>query len=387
MSGKHIQGPTVEEHFVFGSPPFINNTTYNSCRGQEGFRINGQPSANICSQSEEYWYEDSFASIQTENHFGEENVHDKQSNNSDNTLDLNQDAMASVKTNGYRHDQLKGGYFNGHNGKFFYKNGGVHPPFHKNGFKSHHDLAGQFQSMNMNGSRTNHLENGLKYLEQAGLKVQQLYNEPVFRKRKDLRTLKAVLSSERFREVVLKFGDGGDDGGKEILDSVHRSMKGANMATTSCVFCSGQSQVYENFPIVDGTLFLSPVKLSSECVDFSESSPRTRERYMCFICVNCLEGKPNPLRCSSCGAPWNGSFFQIGTLYSYNILSAIPCCQRSVSCKNCTKPIVDIANGEASTLYFSHFSTKVTCPHCQTSDFHFVKPLSSLSGVMRKEHE
>jgi len=372
-----MQYPTVEENFMFGSPPLLNNITYSSCRVQEGFRITGQPCANICSQSDDLfpYFEKPEDSVE------EEMVHKEKGVQSTND-------MASVKSNGYRYDQLRGGYPNGCNGgKFVYKNGGSHPPFHKNGFKSHHDLVGQFQSLNVNGMRTNHLEHGLKYLEQAGIKVQQLYNEPVFRKRKDLRTLKAVLSSERFREVVLKFGDGGDDGGKEILDSVHRSMKTANMATTSCVFCSGQSQVYENFPIVDGTLFLSPVKLSTDCVDFIESSSRTRGRYMCFICVNCLEGKPNPLRCTSCGAPWNGSFFQIGTLYSYNILSAIPCCQRSVSCKTCTKPIVDIANGEASTLYFSHFSTKVTCPHCQTCDYHFVKPLSSLSGVMQKEHE
>jgi len=374
MSGINIQYPTVEQNFMFGSPPLLNNITYTSCRVQEGFRITGQPCANICSQSEE-----SIGYIQLEDNPEEDMVHE-------NKVD-NDDTMASVKSNGYSYDQLKGGYLNGHNGKFVYKNGGAHPPFHKNGFKQHHDLVGHFQSLNMNGLRTNHLENGLKYLEQAGIKVQQLYNEPVFRKRKDLRTLKAVLSSERFREVVLKFGDGGDEGGKEILDSVHRSMKAANIATTRCVFCSGQSQVYENFPIVDGTLFLSPIKLSTECVNFVESSSRSRGRYMCFICVNCLEGKPNPLRCSPCGAPWNGSFFQIGTLYSYNILAAIPCCQRSVSCKNCTKPIVDISNGEASTLYFSHFSTKVTCPHCQNSDYHFVKPLSLLSGVMQKEHE
>jgi len=225
---------------------------------------------------------------------------------------------------------------------------------------------------------TSRKENGIKFLEQAGIKVQKLNEQPVFKKRKDLRVLKSVLSSERFKKVTMMFGDG-DEAGREIVESVHKAMRNSCRSTISCLFCRTESQVYENFPIVDGTLFLSPIRLSKECIRFdSDLNDAVNERHMCFICVGCLEGKPNKLECSSCLSAWNGSFFQVGTLYSYNILSAIPCCDMRVECKNCSQLMVNLKNGEAATLYFSHFSSKTRCPSCHVEDFHYIKSLQTL---------
>lgn len=323
MSKMQVQSTTVEENFVFGSPPLLNGFTYNTCRSQEGIV---KPNDNFSTYNLE-----GESTCPLEDH----------------DVGLSTSIMSSYYQNNYQ-SSLGNGY-NRTYASFPNKNG-----------------INQFYN-----GRAPQVEN-IKALKQGS-------NEPVFKKRKDLRVLKSVLSSERFREVVMKFGDG-DEGGREIVESVHKSMRNSNLSVVTCLFCTSESQVYENFPIVDGTLFLSPVKLSKDCVKFEDQvNGVSTERHMCYVCVSCLEGKPKTLRCSSCHKPWNGSFFQVGTLYSYNILAAIPCCEMKVSCKNCQKPIINLEKGEASTLYFSHFSSKSTCPSCQCEDFHYIKSLDTLT--------
>lgn len=354
MSKMQVQSTTVEENFVFGSPPLLNGFTYNTCRSQEGV-------------------------VKPTNHDCFSTYHNLEVETTNSTCCLASDENTSDHSNmsSYCHqNKYQGSY---HVGNGF--NRSTYTGFStKNGSRSV-DLNQLSYLGGGNGRTTSsHVDNGIKILEQAGIKVQKLTNnEPVFKKRKDLRVLKSVLSSERFREVVMKFGDG-DEGGKEIVESVHKSMRNSNLSSVSCLFCNSESQVYENFPIVDGTLFLSPVKLSKDCVKFEDKLNGVRtERFMCYVCVGCLEGKPKTLRCSGCRVPWNGSFFQVGTLYSYNILSAIPCCEMKVTCKTCEKAIIDLDKGEASTLYFSHFSSKATCPSCQSEDFHYIKSLDTLT--------
>jgi len=318
-----VQSSTVEEKFMFGSPPLLNGFTYNSCRSQEAAYNH-----ECCSLQTEYTEEDE------------------------------DDTTSDTEMN--RYSRSYSGFQPG-----------------KNGYVNGNGLVENLNHLSLN-SRTSHVDNGIKILQQAGIKIKNIQNEPVFKKRKDLRVLKSVLSNERFRQVVMKFGDG-DEGGKEIIESVHKAMKTSKLSSVSCLFCSSETQVYDNFPIVDGTLFLSPVRLSHSCINFSETTSEKSEQYMAYICVKCMEGKPSILRCSSCAVPWNGSFFQIGTLYSYNILSSTPCCQQRVSCNKCHESIINLSNGDASKLFFSYFSKKATCPHCHTDDFHFVKPLSTIS--------
>lgn len=336
----HQSRTTLEENFVFGSPPLLNGFSYNSCRTQES------------------------------------------ANQDCNYYEPGETGMS------YCHHPSKYG-----NSRTTYSGLPM-----KTGGANSSSMLDSLNQLYLNGNRPYHNENSRKILEQAGLKMQQQQNfnnnntmsnspknvELVFKKRKDLRVLKSVLSTERFRKVTMMFG-GGDEHGREIVESVHTSMRKSNTGSMCCLFCNTESQVYENFPIVDGTLFLSPVKLSQNCIRFVDdkvsdgpSASPTPQRHMCFICVSCLEGKPNKLQCSSCYSPWNGSFFQVGTLYSYNILSAIPCCEARVKCKNCHKSIIDWNNGDATTLFFSHFSSSAVCPHCNVEDFHYVKPLDTL---------
>jgi len=328
-----VQSSTVEENFVFGSPPLLNGFTYNTCRVQEGAV---KPATN-CSLD----VDSTCCGVLDERNSNEMYCQNK----------------FSAPFSGGPNRQS---YTN-----FPMKNGS--------------SVLDNLNQLYINGN------GGIKLLEQAGIKVQKLntheqhpHQPLVFKKRKDLRVLKSVLSNERFKKVTMMFGDG-DEGGKEIVESVHKAMRNSNVSAVSCLFCESESQVYENFPIVDGTLFLSPLKLSKQCVRFEDQlNGVAAERQMCFICVGCLEGKPNRLQCSGCQSPWNGSFFQVGTLYSYNILSAIPCCQMRVECKNCSKAIINLQRGDATTLFFSHFSSRTACPHCSVVDYHYIKSLETL---------
>ncbi|XP_057306165.1 headcase protein homolog [Hydractinia symbiolongicarpus] len=348
MSKVRVQSSTVEEKFVFGSPPLFNGFTYNTCRSQEG---------TYTSSHDSSYQNPSQPSVSNETRTSAGNI---------------ASSSQSLNMHGHNETNFKNGYSRSCFSNYPVTRNGYH-----NGGNS---LVENFNHLSLNGLRTSHVDNGIRILKQAGIKVQKYTNnEPVFKKRKDLRVLKSVLSNERFRQVVMKFGDG-DEGGREIIESVHKTMRSSNLATVSCLFCASESQVYENFPVVDGTLFLTPVRLSENCVKFCEQNSETTQRYMGYICVRCMEGKPASLKCSSCSTPWNGSFFQIGTLYSYNILSAIPCCEQRLSCKHCHETIINIANGEASTLYFSFFSNLSKCPCCQNEDYHFVKPLSTITG-------
>jgi len=339
---------------VFGSPPLLNGFVYNSCRSET--RLNPHAVNHESFSYNNLRYDASDASVD----------HSP-------TTTMAASPAADLKRKPFLQQQ-----------KFpiiSYNRNYFQPPQQqqKNGCRTPGESVAENLSQLNLGS---HVDKGIKLLEQVGYKVHQPTSpsspELTFKKRKDLRVLKLALSSERFREVAVKFGDG-DEGGREISESVHRTLRRAKTSQVSCVNCKTGCQVYENFPIVDGTLFLTPVPRSTQCIRFVEKSPTTSkaERFLGFICVGCMEGKM--LTCSSCNVAWNGSFFQVGTMYSYDILSATPCCERAVACNKCTRPVIDMSKGEAHNLYFSNFSAKTTCPHCREDDFHFIKPLSQMT--------
>lgn len=53
-----------------------------------------------------------------------------------------------------------------------------------------------------------------------------------------------------------------------------------------------------------------------------------RTQFLSAVCMTCLEGwgAGRRLRCLYCATPWDGSSLVIGTMYSYDIFAAMPCC-------------------------------------------------------------
>ena len=49
--------------------------------------------------------------------------------------------------------------------------------------------------------------------------------------------------------------------------------------------------------------------------------------YLTAVCMSCLEGwTGGGILCRYCIKPWNGSHLILGTMYSYDIFAAMPCC-------------------------------------------------------------
>lgn len=51
-----------------------------------------------------------------------------------------------------------------------------------------------------------------------------------------------------------------------------------------------------------------------------------RLMHLYAVCVDCLEGV-HKIICIKCKSRWDGSWHQLGTMYTYDILAASPCCQ------------------------------------------------------------
>lgn len=52
-----------------------------------------------------------------------------------------------------------------------------------------------------------------------------------------------------------------------------------------------------------------------------------RQQYLAAVCMGCLEGWSVSLRCCYCSTKWNGSALILGTMYSFDIFAAMPCCE------------------------------------------------------------
>jgi len=114
-----VQSSTLEENFVFGSPPLLNGFTYNTCRVQEG-AITKSSSSQECFSEGEMSY-------------------------------CNNTAMFGVNSNRSSYSSF---------------------PVNKNA--SNASVLDNLNQLYMNGNgRACHVDNGIKILEQAGIKVQQ----------------------------------------------------------------------------------------------------------------------------------------------------------------------------------------------------------------------
>lgn len=121
-----------------------------------------------------------------------------------------------------------------------------------------------------------------------------------------------------------------------------------------------------------------------------------RTQFLTVVCMGCLEGvNGRGIVCRFCNQKWDGSSLVLGTMYSYDIFAAMPCCTERIKvaesyqntknvkhlvennilllqCNACYKPVLHPAQ---RLNFFSDYSHMVPCPHCRTLDTHFVKPL------------
>lgn len=198
-----------------------------------------------------------------------------------------------------------------------------------------------------------------------------------FTRRQDFSSF-STLPRHKFNSYHIKMEDeAGGHGNDETRNLVLSSLIAAKVAKVSCVLCHSSMHIFDRFPLIDGTFFLSPRQHSKGCVSFKAVDPSVvgrSQQYLNAVCMACLEGWSTTLRCRYCQAPWSGSSLILGTMYSYDIFAATPCCAERLKCNNCHRMIL---MPDQRLQYFSDYSRSVPCPRCAVIDFHFIKSLST----------
>ena len=189
----------------------------------------------------------------------------------------------------------------------------------------------------------------------------------IFLKRVDFSSFQGVLPKHKVNPYHIKMEDEANDDARHFVLS---NLSSRMTCTASCVLCSRELPVFDKYPLIDGTFFLTPRQLNATCVDVSQNG---KAQYLTAVCLHCLEGIPSPVKCRLCHKVWDGSTHQLGTMYCYDIFAASPCCQQRVACLACGKPVVDLTEG---MKFFWEYSQCIKCPHCGVTEFHCIKSLS-----------
>ncbi|XP_041982286.1 headcase protein [Aricia agestis] len=192
----------------------------------------------------------------------------------------------------------------------------------------------------------------------------------IFSRRLDFSTFN-LLPKHKVNSYQIKIEDEGNHGNDDTRLFILSTLAGQHKPRVSCALCKETLHVFDRYPLVDGTFFLSSRQHTSSAVEVKVEG---RTQYLTCVCMGCLErcDPERTIRCRFCGQKWDGSSLVLGTMYSYDIFMATPCCAERLKCNNCYKPLLH----PHQRLNYSDYSHPVTCPHCRVLDTHFVKPLS-----------
>lgn len=180
-----------------------------------------------------------------------------------------------------------------------------------------------------------------------------------------------VLPKQKINSYHIKMEDECSIGNDETRCFILSSYATHKMNKVPCVLCNNQMIIFERYPLIDGTFFISPKQHTAASIQVKSEG---RMSYLSAICMGCLEGWTARLQCrsSACSKVWDGSQLILGTMYSYDIFAAVPCCAERLKCNSCGHLVI---HPDQRINFFSDYSQTVSCPQCGVQDFHFVKPL------------
>lgn len=193
----------------------------------------------------------------------------------------------------------------------------------------------------------------------------------IFNRRQDFSSFNS-LPRHKLNSYHIKMEDEGNHGNDDTRCFILSTLAAQGTSRVPCILCQAPMLVFDRYPLVDGTFFLSPRQHSKGCMEVKVEG---RTQFLSAVCMGCLEGwaPGRRFRCRFCSTPWDGSSLVLGTMYSYDIFAAMPCCTERLKCNSCQKPLL---LPHQRLNFFSDYSHRVACPHCGTQDQHFVKPLS-----------
>lgn len=195
----------------------------------------------------------------------------------------------------------------------------------------------------------------------------------IFARRLDFSSFN-VLPRLKLNSYQVKMEDEGNHGNDETRCFILSTLAAHQLNRAACLLCGGLMAVFDRYPLVDGTFFLTPKKHSAACLP---TKVEGKMQYLSAVCMGCMDNKRT--LCRFCGVPWDGSSLVLGTMYSYDIFAAVPCCQERSKCNSCKKPLLSVFQ---RLNYYSDYSQDVACPHCGVTDHHFIK---SLQGTYQSQ--
>jgi hypothetical protein len=198
--------------------------------------------------------------------------------------------------------------------------------------------------------------------------AEQAASGNMFLRRMDYRAFN-VLPRHQQNPYHIKMEDEGPYGNDEIRCFVLSNLSSNKVTVVRCVCCNVDLPVFDRYPLIDGTFFLSPVRYNTDLQVLSDH----RHLYLNAVCMRCLEGSNN-IRCQACRKQWSGATLILGTMYTYDIFAPMPCCAFRATCKGCRRPILD----PGAFNFYSDYSKLFDCPHCKRRDYHFIKQLSEV---------
>jgi hypothetical protein len=207
---------------------------------------------------------------------------------------------------------------------------------------------------------------GSTFMKNKKMESLDILQASMFRQRHDL---SAFSSLPRSKQNPYNIHIEGVQEDEETRDFVLSNLTNRRMTALRCVMCKTHLPVFDRFPLIDGTMFLSPQAYDQFVVQVIWEG---RIQFLNAVCICCLEGASES-KCAACKTPWNGTSFVVGTMYTYDIFAAMPCCQKRLTCKHCRRAVIDVSVG---LYYYSQYSRMIICPYCKANDYHFIRSLS-----------
>merc|ERR1712203_505926 len=193
----------------------------------------------------------------------------------------------------------------------------------------------------------------------------------IFQRRHDYSSFNA-LPKHMINSYHIKMEDECSIGNDETRIFILSSLASNKMNKVPCVLCNAVLTVYDRYPLIDGTFFLSPRQQSRSCIQVKLEG---KTSFLTPVCMNCLEGWTASIVCKFCFKPWTGGHLILGTMYSYDIFAAVPCCPERLKCNHCNHMVI---HPDQRFSFFSDYSQMVSCPHCGIQEAHFAKNLPSI---------
>ena len=118
----------------------------------------------------------------------------------------------------------------------------------------------------------------------------------IFSRRADYSSFN-TLPRHKINSYHIKMEDDGNHGNDETRCFILSTLSANKMNRTACVICSGTMIIFDRYPLVDGTFFLSPRQHNKSAVPVHIEG---RVLFMNAVCMGCLEGMSShslPLIC------------------------------------------------------------------------------------------